>query len=100
MKDTTKAIILAAAKADETITPEQIANAITALKGDASVGEKPPSRVVRPREVAKRLGVSRKTLCSYGKRGLLASVYAPDKPSRRLGYTEESVERFINGATR
>ena len=99
MSPTTKAVILAAIKGDPTIATEQQEAALLALEATSTTGDgaPDPGRVLRPKEVAARLGVSRKTLCGYGKRGLLDSVYAPDKPSRRLGYTEASVRAFING---
>ena len=100
MTANTKAVFLAVCKGDPTITTEQQEAALLALEsnhtatGDAAPD---PGRVLRPKEVAARLGVSRKTLCAYGKRGLLDSVYAADKPNRRLGYTEASVRAFISG---
>ena len=99
MSPTTKAVILAAIKGDPTIATEQQEAALLALEATSTTGEavSDAGRVLRPKEVASRLGVSRKTLCGYGKRNLLVSVYAPDKPNRRLGYTEASVRAFING---
>lgn len=95
----TKQMLAVIFKGDNTITTEQQEAALLALNTNPATGDgKPdPGRVLRPKEVAARLGVSRKTLCGYGKRGLLDSVYAPDKPSRRLGYTEASVRAFISG---
>lgn len=99
MTANTKAVTVALWKGDPTITAEQQEAAFLALESSpASGGGTPdPGRVLRPKEVAARLGVSRKTLCAYGKRGLLDSVYAADKTSRRLGYTEASVRAFISG---
>lgn len=95
----TKSVLVAIFKGDNTITTEQQEAALLALNTNPATGDgaPDPGRVLRPKEVAARLGVSRKTLCSYGKRGLLDSVYAADKTSRRLGYTEASVRAFING---
>ena len=96
----TKSVLVAIFKGDNTITTEQQEAALLALESNPAAngdGAPDPGRVLRPKEVAARLGVSRKTLCGYGKRGLLDSVYAADKPNRRLGYTEASVRAFISG---
>lgn len=99
MTTNTRTILLTVLKADGTITKEQIEKAMLVLEANAEESSSAdPGRVLRPHQVAARLGVSRKTLCAYGKRGLLKSVYAPDRPTRRLGYTEASVAAFINGA--
>lgn len=99
MTANTKAVLVALCKGDPTITTEQQEAALLALESSTAAGDgaPDPGRVLRPKEVAARLGVSRKTLCAYGKRGLLASVYAADKTNRRLGYTEASVRAFISG---
>ena len=99
MNATTKAVIFAALKVDPTVSTEQRDAVSLACEATPSTiaAANDPGRVLRPKEVAARLGVSRKTLCSYGKRGLLDSVYAADKTSRRLGYTEASVRAFISG---
>ena len=102
MTATTKAVLLAVFKGDTTITTAQQEAALLALNSNpaaTAAAAADPGRVCRPKEVAARLGVSRKTLCAYGKRGLLASVYAADRPNRRIGYTEASVRAFINGQT-
>lgn len=95
----TKSVLAAIFKGDPTITTEQQEAALLALNTNPAAGDgaPDPGRVLRPKEVAERLGICRKTLCDYGKRGLLVSVYAADKKSRRLGYTEASVRAFISG---
>ena len=95
----TKSVLVAIFKGDPTITTEQIDAALLALNSNPATGDgtPDPGRVLRPKEVAARLGVSRKTLWQYAQRGLLDSVYAAAKPNRRLGYTEASVRAFISG---
>ena len=87
----TKSVLAAIFKGDPTITTEQQEAALLALNTNPAAGDgaPDPGRVLRPKEVAERLGICRKTL----------SVYAADKKSRRLGYTEASVRAFINGRT-
>ena len=96
MTDATKSIIVPLLKADSTISIEQREAGLFALQfGNAESTD--PGRVLRPKEVAARLHVSRKTVCEYGKRGILQSVYRDAATKRRLGYTEASVRAFING---
>ena len=85
-----------AIKADSTITTEQAEAAILALQSQDGEAVD-PGRVLRPKEVAARLHVSRKTVCDYGKRGILQSVYRDSNTRRRLGYTEASLRAFIHG---
>lgn len=96
MSPSTKAILVPLFKADSTITTEQAEAALLALSSDNAEAVD-PGRVLRPKEVAARLHVSRKTVCEYGKRGIFQSVYRDKGTKRRLGYTEASVRAFING---
>ena len=55
-------------------------------------------KLLPPREVAKRLGVSVKTLWKWQKRGLIRAVRLP---TGKLRYPESEVERIIReGKTR
>ena len=67
-----------------------------ALAVDLGIAENtaPPDRLLRPREVMKRLSISRRTLTNYTRRGLLKPI-VPHGNLRALGYAESSVVAFV-----
>jgi hypothetical protein len=92
MKTTTLDLIKSVLKSDETISPDERARLVRALSGPGA----PPvaSRVVRFREAAARLGGRPWTARSYARSGKLQAVIVNQ---RRIGVTEESLEKLING---
>lgn len=79
---------------DPTLTPEQIDAAINAL----SIKPKHTApRAYSAKETADLLGVSRRTIRAYARRGLLIPIRAGSKGARAHAYTGASVEKLLNG---
>ena len=87
MTQATKSIIVPLFKADSTITTEQAEAALLALSSDNAEAVD-PGRVLRPKEVAARLHVSRKTVCEYGKRGIARSSMADARKEVQHGQSK------------
>jgi len=54
------------------------------------------SRVLRPHEAARKLGVSKRAVFNWSREGILAKVKLPNR-KRAIGFRLVDVERLING---
>lgn len=105
MVQATEAIIKAAARADRTITPDQLRAGLDALAGKsvrAFTNAEPLDRVLSREEVAGLLKKSAKAVDRLCRLGALQRVYPtyPDgtKATRATGITEASYRAFVAGA--
>ncbi len=95
----TMEIVKAACAADPTINAAQTKGALAELNGEGireMMGE-PPTRAYTREQVAALLGVNRKTVTSYARRGLLVPIYSGASGLRAQGYTGESVATLLSG---
>jgi hypothetical protein len=91
---TTETAVRAICAADPTLTPEQIDAAINAL----SIKPKHAApRAYSIQETADLLGVSRRTVRAYARRGLLIPIRAGSKGERAHAYVGASVEKLLKG---
>ena len=104
MVQATEAIIRAAARADRTITPDQLRAGLDALAGKsvrAYMNPDPLGRVLSREEVAGLLKKSAKAVDRLCRLGVFQRVYAtyPDgtKATRATGITEASYRAFVAG---
>ena len=91
---TTETAVRAICAADPTLTPEQIDAAITALTNKP---KQTAPRAYSAKEAAGLLGVSRRTVRAYARRGLLTPIRAGSKGARAHAYTGASVEKLLSG---
>ena len=94
MTQTTKTIIQAAIAADATIPGECGEAALRVLASNAT--NPPPAevgQVWKAAAVAKRLGVTSRTVRDFARRGLLRPVLGSGK--KRLGFLAEDVRAFL-----
>ena len=101
MMKSTKDAVRAICAADLSITATQIKAALVELDGEGIrevVGEPPPRAYTRE-QVAALLGVNRRTVTNYARRGLLVPIYSGAGGKRAQSYTGESVAALLAGAT-
>lgn len=91
---TTETAVRAICATDPTLTPEQIDAAITALSHRP---KNAAPRAYNAKEVADLLGVSRRTVRAYARRGLLVPIRCGAKSERAHSYTGASVEKLLTG---
>ena len=99
MMKSTKDAVKAICAADPSITATQIKAALAELDGEGVrevVGEPPPRAYTRE-QVAALLGVNRKTITGYAKRGLLVPIYSGASRLRAQSYTGASVSALLAG---
>lgn len=98
---TTIDIIRAACCADPTFTPERTKAVIAAANGEGTwevmTNSEPPPRSYSPAQVAALLGVSRRTVGAYCRRGLLVPIYSGATGKRAQSYTGDSVTALLSG---
>ena len=97
----TKDAVRAICATDPSINPAQVKAALAELDGEGireMIGE-PPPRAFNREQVATLLGVSRKTITGYARRGLLVPIYSGAGALRAQGYTGESVQALLEGRT-
>ena len=85
--------------ADPSINCAQVKAALAELDGEGireMIGEPPPRAYTRE-QVAALLGVSRKTVTGYAKRGLLVPIYSGAGAKRAQAYAGASVAALLNG---
>lgn len=96
----TRDAVKAICAADPSINAAQVKAALAELDGEGIrevVGEPPPRAYTRE-QVAALLGVNRKTITGYAKRGLLVPIYSGAGGKRAQAYTGESVAALLLGA--
>ena len=94
MTKATLSAVRAVLATDPTINAETIDAAITAL----SIKPKHTApRAYSIEETANLLGVSRRTVRAYARRGLLVPIRAGSKGERAHAYTGASVEKLLKG---
>lgn len=98
MLKTTEKAVGALLACDPSITQEQIRSAIATLSGKASDALTDPTPIDRalPRDaVAKILGVSRRTVTLYARRGIIRACRFGEGGKRACGYSERSVREAM-----
>lgn len=93
MTETTLAIFRAALIADPTISPAERRRLVSLIQEPA---RDICPRLLRPGEVARRLGVCRRTVANLRKQGVLVPVMLPGR-SHALGFREIDVSALIEG---
>lgn len=97
----TMEIVKAACAADPTINAAQTKGALAELNGEGirELQGETPSPSFSREQVAALMGVNRKTVTGYAKRGLLVPIYSGAGGKRAQGYTGESVAALLSGKT-
>ena len=101
MLHTTQQAIAAMLKADPSITANDRADILAAIKNSGKTAARtaaPGNRVLKRREVAERLGVCPRTVDGLSRSGALRRVVLPGR-QRGAGYAEADVVRLIEDAT-
>ena len=95
----TKEAVRAICAADPTINAVQIKAALAELDGEGvrEVTGTPPPRSYSGEQVAALLGVSRKCVTNYARRGLLVAIYSGAQSKRATRYTGASVASLLDG---
>lgn len=99
MLKSTKEAVRAVLALDPSITAVQVKAALAELDGEGVrevTGETPP-RSYSPEQVSQLLGVSRKLVSQYARRGLLVPIYTGKQGKRARRYTGASVAAFLDG---
>ena len=95
----TKDAVKAICAADPSVNAAQVKAALAELDGEGireMVGEPPPRAYTRE-QVAALLGVNRRTVTNYARRGLLVPIYSGAGGKRAQAYTGESVAALLAG---
>lgn len=98
MTSATKAIIDAAVRADPTVSREQARAAMSALNGEGAAvyaNAEPMDRALSRSTVAELLGVSKRTVTIYAKRGVIRACRFGRDGRRAAGYSEQSVREAL-----
>ncbi len=96
MLGTTKDLIRSALKTDPTLSARAQRNALLAL-ASAEGGHNPPSLILRPKDAAKLLAITPRTLLNLQRRGALHPVKLPGN-QRALGYRRDEIEALAEVA--
>lgn len=101
MLKSTEAALRAICAADPSVNGAQVRAALAELdgKGIHELQGEPPPRAYSREQVAALLGVTRKTVTGYAKRGLLVPIYSGVGGQRARIYTGESVNALLSGKT-
>lgn len=95
MRDATITVILAAARADETATTDEVDRLkvyLTRRTGEAWRGNETMDQVVPCKAAAEILHVSPRTLQLYARRGFIHPVRLGAAGARAMGYTRSSLQ--------
>ncbi len=97
----TKVAVQAICAADPSVNPAQIKAALAELDGEgiSEMQGEPPPRAYTRTQVAALLGVSRKSITAYARRGLLVPIYSGAGAKRAQAYSGESVAALLSGKT-
>ena len=95
----TKEAVRAICATDPSITAVQVKAALAELDGEGirEVTGTPPPRSYSGEQVAALLGVSRKCVTNYARRGLLVPIYSGEQSKRATRYTGASVALLLDG---
>ena len=99
MLKSTETALRAICAADPTVNAAQMKAGIAELNGEGiheMMGEPPPRAYTRE-QVAALMGVNRKTVTGYARRGLLVPIFTGAGAVRAQGYTGESVAALLSG---
>lgn len=99
MLKSTRDAIKAICCGDPSINAAQVKAALAELDGEGirEMQGEPPPRSYSPAQVAALLGVSRRTVGAYCRRGLLRPIYSGATGKRAQSYTGESVAALLSG---
>lgn len=90
--------LVAMAKADATTTRTEIdalRNFLRGASGEAWARSEPLDRVISPKAAAEILGVSRRSLQMYARRGIIRPVRLGAQGARAVGYSESSLRAAL-----
>lgn len=96
----TKDMVRLACASDPTITDARVKAVLAELDGEGVrevMQDEPPPRAYSREQVAALMGVNRKTITGYAKRGLLVPIYSGAGGKRAQAYTGESVTALLSG---
>ena len=99
MLKSTREAVRAILALDPSVTAVQVRAALAELDGEGVrevTGETPP-RSYSPEQVSQLLGVSRKCITNYARRGLLVPIYSGEQSKRATRYTGASVALLLDG---
>ena len=99
MLKSTREAVRAICSADPSLTAVQVKAALAELDGEGVrevTGETPP-RSYSHEQVAALLGVSRKLVSQYARRGLLVPIYTGKQGKRARRYAGKSVLALLEG---
>ena len=101
MLKSTKSAVMAICAADPSINAAQVKAALAELDGEGvrEMQGEPPPRSYSPAQVAALLGVSRRTVGAYRRRGLLTPLYTGANGKRTRAYSGASVAALLSGET-
>ena len=88
-----EAALVAVGTADPTITPDRVRSALDALDGRqaAAANESTVDRIVSPAVAAQEMGLSKRTLIQYARRGIIKAAFGGAKGTRAVGYWQSSL---------
>ena len=98
MTDSTIAAIVGVARADATATRlevDALRNFLRGAIGEAWTKQEPLDRVIPPKAAAEILGVSRRSLQMYARRGIIHPVRLGAQGARAVGYSESSLRAAL-----
>ena len=96
-------IIKTTLKADTSLTPEERRRLLATIRAGGQQPKQKPTvragpRILRRREVAKRLGVTMRAIDKWAREGILRKVKLPGRV-RGCGFLESDVEHLMFGNT-
>lgn len=98
MKNQTETIIASICATDETIKKADMIAALSLLRGEKNAVAEPCDIPLTREETARLLRVSRTTVSTWGKRGIIRRLSIPGR-RKALGYSRRSVMAILNGET-
>ena len=99
MKNQTESVIASICAVDETIKKEDIIAALSLLRGEKNDVAEPCDIPLTREEAATLLRVSRTTVSTWGKSGIIRRLSIPGR-RKALGYSRRSVMAILNGETK
>ena len=96
MTNHTENVLASICAADETIKKSDMLAALALLRGEKDGIAEPCDVPLTRGEAARMLRVSRQTVTTWGKRGIIRVMKIPGR-RKALGYSERSVRALLNG---
>ena len=96
MTDTTEKAISALCAADTSIREADAIRALAILRGDDAAKHTPESKPMTRKEVSELCGVSKQTVSTWGKEGIIRRCAIPGH-KKALGYVRADVYKILEG---